>query len=583
MEDLDATPSNSHRRLRSQLTTVFLVSLSICIISFVIVALFAWSFASRASHLTPEDIINQHLVLVGPNHVDIINITDDGGIWLNVGGQIGLDAGSAIGIESDPEDGLFTDLWKVVGRWGVHRLERVSVHLSTITVLPEHDRHITLMAIDIPPIELPLSVDPPRDTSWLTHFSTPVHFRVTTNTTLLLEFLKDSWLHGSLAVYTNVGEAYIRGGSLNSDSWRSMFHGTLTNIRTSIHMKRTFLSLSFHYLYLHILVVPSFPGFPHPGPNVPLPSASDFITLKSFNVSSKSNTIVLQATASVINPAPPSFNMSAPVLPFIVSIPDEHDGTSISVASVSTSPFSLTHPNITLFLIGDVLPISSSSFPTLSQFIIRYLSNGANTVIVSTPLFPNLCIETKFPAPNPRPQLLRDVTIKNMKIRPSGTTFLASGVVQANIVLPKGITVGMTVFKVLPEVIIFDGEVPPSVIINRRDSDDTDDLPPRMPLPDPLPERAFGHIRPKDWLPSVSEPIDLQEEGSAYAISAMVVDVPLEVLPGRQKEFSNFVRKVCFHNVILEPWTISSVSIGYIWIQCSCCWTFRICSCDCRG
>ena len=150
--------------------------------------------------------------------------------------------------------------------------------------------------------------------------------------------------------------------------------------------------------------------------------------------------------------------------------------------------------------------------------------------------------------------------------------------------LPKGISVGMTVYKVLPEVIIFDGEVPPSVIINSRNSDDTDDIPPKMPLPDPLPERAFGHIRPKDWLPSVSEPIELQEEeGSAYAISAKVVDVPLEVLPGRQKEFTNFVTKVCFHNAILELWTISSVFVGCIWIQGSCCWTSRICSCDCRG
>ena len=242
-EDLDTAPFDSHRRLRSQLTSVFLVSLSICIISFVIVALFGWSFASKASHLTPEDIINQHLVLVGPNHVDILNITDDGGIWLKVGGQIGLDAGSAIGIGSDPEDGLFIDLWKAIGRWGVHRLERVSVHLSTVTILPEHNSNATLMAIDIPPIELPLTVDPPRDTSWLTHISTPVHFQVTTNTTLLLQFLKDSWLHGSFAVSTNVGQAYIRGGSLNSDTWRSMFHGTLTNIQTSIHMKCMFLSV----------------------------------------------------------------------------------------------------------------------------------------------------------------------------------------------------------------------------------------------------------------------------------------------------------------------------------------------------
>ena len=167
-----------------------------------------------------------------------------------------------------------------------------------------------------------------------------------------------------------------------------------------------------------------------------------------------------------------------------------------------------------------------------------------------------------------------------MKIRPSGTILLASGVVQVNIVLPKGVTIGMNVSRVLPEVVVFDGEVPSSIII-RRNSDDTDDLPPKMPLPDPLPENAFGHIRPKDWLPSVSEPIELQgEEGLAYTISARVVDVPLEVLPGREEQFSNFVGKVCFHNVILELWVILSVFVGYIWTQ-ACCRTFRNCSCDC--
>ena len=49
----------------------------------------------------------------------------------------------------------------------------------------------------------------------------------------------------------------------------------------------------------------------------------------------------------------------------------------------------------------------------------------------------------------------------------------------------------------------------------------------------------------------MSEPIELEEEeGSAYTISAKVVDVPLEVLPGRQKEFRNFIGKVCFFSQI---------------------------------
>jgi hypothetical protein len=96
--------------------------------------------------------------------------------------------------------------------------------------------------------------------------------------------------------------------------------------------------------------------------------------------------------------------------------------------------------------------------------------------------------------------------------------------------------VDLVVSRVLPDVLVFDGEVP-----------DSSQSPPAPPsLPDPLPERAFGHIRPKDWLKSLSARDKSEEgEGAAYAVTAKIVDVPLEVLPGRQKEFSNFVSKVC--------------------------------------
>lgn len=250
-EDFDSVPLNSRRRLRSKLTTVFLVSLSICTIFFGILALFAWSYASRASHLAPEDIINRHLIFVKPNHVDILNITADGNIWLNVGGRIGLDAGSAIRVGSNPQDNLFKDLWKSVGRWGIRRLERVSVHLSTITISPEYDLQTTLVAVDIPPIEVPLAVDPPHDRSWLTPFLIPVHLKLTNDTTLLLKFFKDSWLHGSLAVSLDVGKASIRGGSLGLTTWRSVFHSQLSDIRASISFNRRFSLLCF-FSTIHI-------------------------------------------------------------------------------------------------------------------------------------------------------------------------------------------------------------------------------------------------------------------------------------------------------------------------------------------
>ena len=165
-------------------------------------------------------------------------------------------------------------------------------------------------------------------------------------------------------------------------------------------------------------------------------------------------------------------------------------------------------------------------------------------LISSLLLFPSLSTEVTFPAPNPRPRVLRNVTIKDMRIKPGGNAFLASGTVQALIVLPQGFDVSLDVLFIL---LVFDGEVP--FIAYEHDGrrhQPPDELPPDMPLPDPIPEGAFGHIRPWGWLASRCVPVNLesQSDGAAYAVSAKVEDVPLEVLPGRQREFSNFVKKV---------------------------------------
>lgn len=269
----------------------------------------------------------------------------------------------------------------------------------------------------------------------------------------------------------------------------------------------------------------------------------------------------MHAVASLINPTNSDLNITVPSLPFEISVPSIPDVfPPVAVASVRNDALSgLTHPNITLFIAGSVLPISTASFPSISNFVTRYLSGLANEISISSPLLPGYDLQAEFPAPNPKPQILRDVTIKGMRIRPSGTSFLASGVVQGFLVLPAGMHVGLDVTRVLPDVLIFDGEVPPSAenvnitsswmprqTKSKKGPYEDPDLPEEPPLPDPLPEHAFGHIRPDSWLSAVSvKKDDGDADGSVYAISAKVVDVPVEVLPGRQKEFSSFVGKVC--------------------------------------
>jgi hypothetical protein len=219
----------------------------------------------------------------------------------------------------------------------------------------------------------------------------------------------------------------------------------------------------------------------------------------------------------------------------------------------------LTHPNITVHISGSVLPIPATAFPSLSLLVSRYLAGEPNALFVSSPLLRQLDeIEVEFPAPNPKPQVLRDVTIRDMKINPFGSIFLASGIVEGKVVLPKGINIGVEVSNIFPDVLIFDGEVPsddallelgPTTHKHHKNDSDTHlpPTPPEPPLPSPLPSHAFARVRPDDWLPALSARIDPPEDdnaGAAYVISAKVVDVPLEVLPGRQKEFSNFMTKV---------------------------------------
>ncbi|KDQ57876.1 hypothetical protein JAAARDRAFT_176965 [Jaapia argillacea MUCL 33604] len=527
-EDDVETRVRTRRRLWPALLLVFFISLCLCIFIFLLVC--AYEYRSKATNISPEDVIERGLHVVGPDRVEVLNITEDGGIWVQVDGRVGVDAGAVMGVNTDEDDGYWTKVKKSLGRWGIRSMGEVSVNVSEILISPVHDKSTILASIETSDLEIPLTVNPPRNLAWLTNLSMPVLLRPTQNASALMEFGRESWGDGTINVQASVEHLLVQGGALGESTWRRRLRIDRANVLMSIRKK-----------------IPPLPGLPQPGTNTPFPSPSELITLQSFNVTSSNHTLSLTANASVVNPLPLNLplDLSVPQLPFIVSLPSPipNSNASTQIATVQTHPFALTHPNVTLYISGTVLPLPSNASPLLSAFLTRYLDGQPNPILVHTPLFPTFILEAEFPAPKPKPRILKNVTIKDMKIKPYGQTILASGVVFARVVLPKGVKVELDVNRVWPDVLVFDGEVPDddALISSTPQSGDPS-------LPDPIPEGAFAHIKPDDWLPALSVPVDPEddEEGAVFAVSAKIVDIPLEVLPGRQTEFSKFVSKVIF-------------------------------------
>ena len=151
---------------------------------------------------------------------------------------------------------------------------------------------------------------------------------------------------------------------------------------------------------------------------------------------------------------------------------------------------------------------------------------------------------------------------------------LASGTVYARVVFPPGINLNVRVTRLWVDCFVFDGKVPsepvairgypqsnapPNAATPSSDDDEGPPLPQPLPLPTPLPARAFGRITPRNWLNATSSPSphfgdiykvhgDTSEKDTNAStnvfVTAQLVDVPLEVLPGRQGDLSRFVTKV---------------------------------------
>jgi hypothetical protein len=291
------------------------------------------------------------------------------------------------------------------------------------------------------------------------------------------------------------------------------------------------------------------------------------------NATSSGSRLQITARASAPNPVP-GMRFELPYtfgFDILLPVPAEEGGDlqvdpparRVKMAEVMTNPIVLHgQQRVNVHIRGFVLSeqvvaaggTGSNSDPALSLFLRNYLHGLDNPVVVQglpylpwngtvldrgLPLPPTwildivrcLQLEVALPGPHPPPKLIKSVTIEDMRIGESRGQIRASGLVVAEIQLPaqlRGVKVDVT--GVLPDVLVFDG----------YPSDDRDVDPDELPYP----VRAFGRIHPDDNLPANSRP---SSEGDGLLIvEAPIHDVPVQVLPGRDKVMSEFVSKIVF-------------------------------------
>jgi hypothetical protein len=233
-----APPSLRARPLRSTLARVFLFTLLLAVFLLGALALLAYSYAAAATRTPPADLLARALVVRGPDHVSVLNLTRpedtaDGRteIWVLVHARIGLDGATALGVVDDEDpnapEPLHTYAWKALGRWAVRRLGAVSVRVAGVRVVSPTGAG--LLDVDAPGvIELLLASTVHTDERWLRRVAVPLRVRPTGDGDALVAFAKDCWTAGVVAVNASVGAVHVSGGV--GGGWRGLLQVGRTDL-----------------------------------------------------------------------------------------------------------------------------------------------------------------------------------------------------------------------------------------------------------------------------------------------------------------------------------------------------------------
>ena len=364
-----------HQNLLRKLLIIFLATLLACVVVLALIVIFTLSYSSHVSSLTVQDILDRGLVIEGPDRIEVLNATKEDGVWIRVDVRVGLDVGNVLRIRPNNEDFVWTEVWKGLGRWGVHQVGTVSIQLSQITLTPHSQPLLTLAAVTSPTFELPLSPNPPPNLDWLTPMSMPIKIRPTERTEDLIHFANESWMSGMVQLSSIVPSVRVVGGKLDERTWRDNFNIERSNFSVALSTKSEFL-YPICPSAVQQFPVPQLPGLPDSGKNTPFPPFSQLVTLKTFRIFSDFPRLLVDASATFPSPLPTSTELTAPSLPFVISIPPHQNGTfahASPVVHVETDPLTLTCPNTTIYIRGHVVALTHDLFPSFSSFVTSYL------------------------------------------------------------------------------------------------------------------------------------------------------------------------------------------------------------------
>ncbi|GMK56984.1 hypothetical protein CspeluHIS016_0308240 [Cutaneotrichosporon spelunceum] len=283
--------------------------------------------------------------------------------------------------------------------------------------------------------------------------------------------------------------------------------------------------------------VPALPNFPKPGKMLDL---SKLVTLHNYTFNNADG-LRIEALASLPNPGIDD-------IPFPLPFSIEFEGARM--AEVVARKATISNKTIELALEGDIVAASAAgSSDALGNFLRRFLHGQDSPIVVrglhdmprryqgpTPPQFvlqtlPSLKLDLTFPAPHPAPQIIRSVTVEEMKFG-GGEGIEASGTVVAVVQLPPGLEgVNLNVSSILPDVLIFDGSA--------GGHDD-------RPDPHNPPEGAFARIHPAHYLNATTARSNDPATPDALVVRAPFANVPLDILEGRDSIFRGFVSKVIF-------------------------------------